>query len=155
MEDSWELVAVPAEIQHSTIGKEASLDASEASLEKNEENNKSKVCNFPRNSWQSFKRRALQPENCLSAGQNVPAVKDYARDKLFKRFIDREILWMVINYVVNYYVALKKTPLKRASLRDSTQLLYKRIRTQLFIKHHHKEVASEQSKMHYFTATKL
>ncbi|KAJ7323420.1 hypothetical protein OS493_031895 [Desmophyllum pertusum] len=34
MEDSWELVAVPAEIQHSTNGKEASLDASEASLER-------------------------------------------------------------------------------------------------------------------------
>ncbi|XP_068737715.1 TBC1 domain family member 2B-like [Montipora capricornis] len=42
MEDSWELVTVPAEIQHSTAGKEASSDCPESSAEKNEGNNKSK-----------------------------------------------------------------------------------------------------------------
>lgn len=46
MEDSWELVAVPAEIQHSTVGKEALQDGSDAALEKNDANNKSKVCNL-------------------------------------------------------------------------------------------------------------
>lgn len=44
MEDSWELVAVPAEIEHSTVGKEAPQDGSDAALEKNDANNKSKVC---------------------------------------------------------------------------------------------------------------
>ena len=43
MEDSWELVAVPAEIQHSTAGKEASSDCPESPGEKNEGNNKFKV----------------------------------------------------------------------------------------------------------------
>jgi len=43
MEDSWELVSVPAEIQHSTAGKETPQDGSETSLEKNDGNNKSKV----------------------------------------------------------------------------------------------------------------
>ncbi|XP_020623256.1 TBC1 domain family member 2B-like [Orbicella faveolata] len=42
MEDSWELVSVPAEIQHSTAGKETPQDDSETSLEKNDGNNKSK-----------------------------------------------------------------------------------------------------------------
>ncbi|XP_078382204.1 TBC1 domain family member 2B-like [Oculina patagonica] len=42
MEDSWELVAVPAEIEHSTIGKDAPQDSSDAALEKNDANNKSK-----------------------------------------------------------------------------------------------------------------
>ena len=43
MEDSWELVSVPAEIQHSTAGKETVQNCSETSLEKNDGNNKSKV----------------------------------------------------------------------------------------------------------------
>ena len=43
MEDSWELVSVPAEIQHSTVGKETPQDGSENSLEKNDGNSKSKV----------------------------------------------------------------------------------------------------------------
>lgn len=43
MEDSWELVSVPAEIQHSTAGKETAQNCSETSLEKNDGNNKSKV----------------------------------------------------------------------------------------------------------------
>lgn len=43
MEDSWELVSVPAEIQLSTVGKETPQDGSETSLEKNDGYNKSKV----------------------------------------------------------------------------------------------------------------
>ena len=43
MEDSWELVTVPSEIQRSTVGKQSPSDGSETSLEKNEENSKSKV----------------------------------------------------------------------------------------------------------------
>lgn len=50
MEDSWELVAVPAEIEHSTVGKETSPDAPETPLEKNEEHIKPKVCNLTGNS---------------------------------------------------------------------------------------------------------
>ncbi|CAH3173571.1 unnamed protein product [Porites evermanni] len=42
MEDSWELVTVPSEIQRSTVGKQSPSDGSETSLEKNEENSKSK-----------------------------------------------------------------------------------------------------------------
>ena len=46
MEDSWELVSVPAEIQHSTAGKETPQDGSETSLEKNDGNSRSKVFNI-------------------------------------------------------------------------------------------------------------
>ena len=49
MEDSWELVTVPSEIQRSTVGKQSPSDGSETSLEKNEENSKSKVCEKTRN----------------------------------------------------------------------------------------------------------
>ena len=45
MEDSWELVAVPAEIEHSTVGKDTTPECTETSLEKNEGNSKSKVRN--------------------------------------------------------------------------------------------------------------
>ena len=45
MEDSWELVAVPAEIQHSTVGKESSSDSPDSAAEKTEGSNKSKVRN--------------------------------------------------------------------------------------------------------------
>ena len=50
MEDSWELVSVPTEIQHSMAGKETPLDGSETSLERNDGNNKSKVLKFAANS---------------------------------------------------------------------------------------------------------
>lgn len=46
MEDSWELVAVPAEIEHSTVGKEAPQDGSNTAFEKNDTNSKPKVCNL-------------------------------------------------------------------------------------------------------------
>lgn len=54
MEESWEIVAVPAEIQHSTVGKENSSEGPETSLDKNEGNNKSKVCILARDSWRFF-----------------------------------------------------------------------------------------------------
>lgn len=43
MEDSWELVSVPTEIQHSMAGKETPPDGSETSLERNDGNSRSKV----------------------------------------------------------------------------------------------------------------
>ena len=54
MEDSWELVTVPSEIQRSTVGKQSPSDGSETSLEKNEENSKSKVCEKTRNAGKQF-----------------------------------------------------------------------------------------------------
>lgn len=54
MEDSWELVAVPAEIENSTVGKETSPDAPETPLEKNEGHIKPKVCNLTGNSLRRF-----------------------------------------------------------------------------------------------------
>lgn len=54
MEDSWELVTVPSEIQRSTVGKQSPSDGSETSLEKNEENSKSKVCDKARNAGKQF-----------------------------------------------------------------------------------------------------
>ena len=60
MEDSWELVKVPAEIQHSTVGKEIASDGSEISLEKNEGNSKFKVCDITGNSWKDFDESLIQ-----------------------------------------------------------------------------------------------
>ena len=54
MEDSWELVTVPSEIQRSTVGKQSPSDGSETSLERNEENSKSKVCEKTRNVGKQF-----------------------------------------------------------------------------------------------------
>lgn len=54
MEDSWELVTVPSEIQRSTVGKQSPSEGSETSLEKNEENSKSKVCEKTRNVGKQF-----------------------------------------------------------------------------------------------------
>lgn len=54
MEDSWELVSVPSEIQHSTISKEAPEDGSETPNENNEGSNKSKVNSFKLSSRLSF-----------------------------------------------------------------------------------------------------
>lgn len=54
MEDSWELVTVPSEIQRSTVGKQSPSDGSETSLEKNEENSKSKVWEKTRNAGKQF-----------------------------------------------------------------------------------------------------
>lgn len=45
MEDSWELVSVPSEIQHSTISKETPDENAETSQENNEGSSKSKVNN--------------------------------------------------------------------------------------------------------------
>ena len=45
MEDSWELVSVPSEIQHSTINKETPDENTETSQENNEGSSKSKVNN--------------------------------------------------------------------------------------------------------------
>lgn len=59
MEDSWELVTVPSEIQRSTVGKQSPSDGSETSLEKNEENSKSKVCEKLEMQESSFMIRAL------------------------------------------------------------------------------------------------
>lgn len=54
MEDSWELVTVASEIQRSTVGKQSPSDGSETSLERNEENSKSKVCEKTRNVGKQF-----------------------------------------------------------------------------------------------------
>lgn len=48
MEDSWELVSVPSEIQHSTISKETPDENTEISQENNEGSSKSKVNNSTR-----------------------------------------------------------------------------------------------------------
>ena len=108
MEESWEIVAVPAEIQHSTVGKENSSEGPETSLDKNEGNNKSKVCILALDSWRFFDQRsdnltrqAISPIPC-----NRSTEFHLSRNEVFHiGFLDREkVSLVVINYMRQLFV---------------------------------------------------
>lgn len=117
MEDSWELVSVPSEIQHSTISKETPDENTEISQENNEGSSKSKVNNSTCIVRSCFNERLNSgTRKCVFSSRTAasslrPQVHTW--ETVLKMYGSWWIFIIINNVVDNYVPVSKSTPLPK------------------------------------------
>lgn len=125
MEDSWELVSVPSEIQHSTISKETPDENTEISQENNEGSSKSKVNNSTCIVRSCFNERLNSgTRKCVFSSRTAasslrPQVHTW--ETVLTMYGSWWIFIIINNVVDNYVPASKSTPLPKLYLGTCTE----------------------------------